>query len=1143
MLKRLTNYWRKVQVAAALESLQDLRDGADESEDDPRNEESVIWGSFTYKQFRAGTCPTTVYQRAFRRIDAAQQRQYERELAKNPNARHPELAQHIPIVFSPFSIKIPGERKLLYVMFGNAVVDRRGIMATADVESDLPPVWIGRASLAPTDGLEDGLFPLADADKYYDEISAKLSDLNTWPAEWPRVLEVCDRIWMAAANRNSAELLETFGERYDLQPGWIRVQERDPKKLTIIRMYERLAEKALNGTLPSLYQEAALAQHRQVFKIQRTALHLGQMRASFPLEPSQRTSLLAYLQTPSGHVTAVNGPPGTGKTTLLQSVVASEMVARALAKSEAPLYIAGAATNQAVANIIKAFREATDDLSHPLADRWIPGLGRRYGVYFRAMQGESINLSRGSLVCIPMNLASHKEYDAEGIARVRRDIDTRNKAGEEIPIDWFFVICESDEIRREFLHAASTALGKTFSSVENCIADIRVRLEELKSRIARYSRSVDEVTLSAIVAGVGADKTYSDARRTIQARIALSRKAYDDLESRLREECTAELVRDEDERRREDALIAALETEQRETEANAAVGEQDLIDGLQVRIRAIKEAKASYGYFRPPTTFIAWVKEAVLPWRRNAVVAGLAEVASSLEELGFGTFQCGGIKAMRDRIEATLEMARELSDQVRKIQSGQSARMESYRVEKETLEGFIRNARSDRTRTHSRNETRRAAALRSAGKAVSKESEAFQALEIAFEKFTATSLEITGKEPSEAFAEMAGRIDTTLRVEAFLLATHYWEGRFITEVKNSGWRAQLNRERAFRTMAMIAPCFVSTFDKMGTAFNVMRQDIVHPMWELADTLIIDEAGQASPDKGAFAFSLAKKALVVGDNLQLPPVNSTDGGTILTSIARSSSVLGEEFVTERGLLTGKIGRQRAPGSLMRMASAAAYFDMSPTTRGMWLREHFRCDPRIIQFCNRIWYTGETSLVPRRPKPSAFFLPHFGHVHIVGTFNNKSNEAEVRAIIEWINIHGLNLQTHYKLPLHEIVAVLTPFSNQRRLLRAYRDKKFVWRQEYAETKEIVMGTVHALQGAERPVVLFSTAYDQPKSSYFFDTEHTMLNVAVSRAKDAFIVFGDRRLFQQEMLDSNRPSTYLREHLFDESLFEVPPLPKRA
>lgn len=38
-----------------------------------------------------------------------------------------------------------------------------------------------------------------------------------------------------------------------------------------------------------------------------------------------------------------------------------------------------------------------------------------------------------------------------------------------------------------------------------------------------------------------------------------------------------------------------------------------------------------------------------------------------------------------------------------------------------------------------------------------------------------------------------------------------------------------------------------------------------------DLLIVDEAGQTSPEIAAASFSLAKKAIVVGDEEQIPPV--------------------------------------------------------------------------------------------------------------------------------------------------------------------------------------------------------------------------------------------------------------------------------
>ena len=59
-------------------------------------------------------------------------------------------------------------------------------------------------------------------------------------------------------------------------------------------------------------------------------------------------------------------------------------------------------------------------------------------------------------------------------------------------------------------------------------------------------------------------------------------------------------------------------------------------------------------------------------------------------------------------------------------------------------------------------------------------------------------------------------------------------------------------------------------------------------------------------------------------------------------------------------------------------------------------------------------------------------------------------------------------------------------------------------------MTLGTVHSLQGAERPIILLSPVYSKHADRHFIDMSKSMLNVTVSRAKDSFLVFGDMDVF---------------------------------
>ena len=369
--------------------------------------------------------------------------------------------------------------------------------------------------------------------------------------------------------------------------------------------------------------------------------------------------------------------------------------------------------------------------------------------------------------------------------------------------------------------------------------------------------------------------------------------------------------------------------------------------------------------------------------------------------------------------------------------------------------------------------------------------------------------EWTGKEWPEYTLLAADRLfDDTLRRKMFWLGVHYWEARWLIEAKPPMAKAWFSSpqelENEWRLRMLLTPCAVATFHQLPRLMTVWGK----PQYNFIDLLIVEEAGQVSPEIAGPSFSLAKRAVIVGDALQIEPVWG-----VKERIDRANASMED---LDHGELKGK-GLAASSGSVIKMAQAATVFsqDFSEKLgreraealgRGLYLVEHRRCVTPIITYCNNLCYQGV--LEPKKEHGPKAPLPPMLGVHVQGTAlrsfsGSRYNEKEALAVASWLYANRAMLCDRHEGDLSSIVGIVTPFKAQIRVIESALQDRGI--------SGLTVGTVHALQGAEREVVIFSPVctHADAEGGLFFNASPNMLNVAVSRAKENFIIIGDMGL----------------------------------
>ncbi|MDJ1130787.1 caspase, EACC1-associated type [Streptomyces iconiensis] len=337
-------------------------------------------------------------------------------------------------------------------------------------------------------------------------------------------------------------------------------------------------------------------------------------------------------------------------------------------------------------------------------------------------------------------------------------------------------------------------------------------------------------------------------------------------------------------------------------------------------------------------------------------------------------------------------------------------------------------------------------------------------------------------ESAAGLSESAGELAVAVATEAMA------HGRSLMHQRLQALRQRSGFQKSQRNlMAHLKGWAIST--------HSVRQLELAP--KLFDLVVIDEASQCSIPSVLPLLFRAKRALIIGDPMQLAHIPG-----ITPEQERQARV-------RSGLNAAQLEDRRLTYHVYSSYHAAAQHGEA----ALLLDEHYRCHPAIADVVNGYCYAGQLQVltdvrdqVPAvDPVGATDPVPVLGWVDVPHgesargpgdqSWRNAGEAAQVRETVD---------ELLARLPDHATVGVVTPFRAQKDALAR------VW----ADDERVRVGTVHAFQGGQRDVMVLSpvaTGNTPPRTTHWVASQVNLWNVAVTRAKSQLITVGSHAFWQ--------------------------------
>lgn len=248
-----------------------------------------------------------------------------------------------------------------------------------------------------------------------------------------------------------------------------------------------------------------------------------------------------------------------------------------------------------------------------------------------------------------------------------------------------------------------------------------------------------------------------------------------------------------------------------------------------------------------------------------------------------------------------------------------------------------------------------------------------------------------------------------------------------------------------------------------------------------DMVIMDEASQCNTAVSLVPIIRGENLMLVGDPQQLNPVILLEEDT--NQKLRKKYNVADEY------------------DYRKNSVYKTFLACDSVSDEVLLRNHYRCNDKIIGFNNKKYYNSKLKVCSCSKEKQPLVYVDIRNDYIEA---KNTAPAEVDAIIKYAMTNK-----------DKSIGVITPFVNQKKLIEDGLKEHGLG--------NVACGTVHAFQGDEKDVVLFSTVLTNQTQRGTYDwlkNNKELINVATSRARDKLIVLADsnnlKRLAQNDSED---------------------------